>query len=290
MYDIREYYRAGNVAEAVKLLEMHPGTHVISGGTDVLVSLRHLEEKYCKLVDIHGLDELKQCSLEKDGTLRLGSGLSFTNTIECALVKKYIPVLGEACATVAGPQVRNMGTIGGNIANGATSADTAAPMLVLEPELIIAGPKGERRIPIQGFHTGPGKVALEPAEVLVAFEFKKKNYEGLGASYYKYAMRSAMDIATIACAAGVRMKDGKLSELRLAYGVAAPTPVRCHTAEEAAKGKTLEDGIQAALAVLESDIKPRTSWRATKEFRVRIIRTLAERMIRDAASKAGGRA
>ncbi|UQZ89697.1 xanthine dehydrogenase FAD-binding subunit XdhB [Deltaproteobacteria bacterium Smac51] len=287
MFDIHNLYKAKSVADAIKLLSEHPEARLIAGGTDVLVKLRHFDDKFHHLVDIHDLPELKAVRLEGD-TLALGAGLTFTETMNAPEVRKYIPVLGEASSTVAGPQIRNMGTIGGNIANGATSADTAAPMLVLEPEILINGPGGRRNVSIKGFHTGPGQVALEPGEVLGAFAFDLKALKGLGAAYYKYAMRSAMDIATIGCAAGVKMEGDKVADLRLALTVAAPTPIRCPAAEAAGIGQSLtESTMKKILDALETDIKPRTSWRASKEFRTRIIKTLAERMIYAAANRSG---
>ncbi|MDR1920213.1 MAG: xanthine dehydrogenase FAD-binding subunit XdhB [Candidatus Adiutrix sp.] len=289
MFDLRELRRARSVAEAVQLLADHPEARLIAGGTDVLVKLRHFDGQFRHLVDIHNLPEIKFARLEGD-RLMVGAGLTFAETIDSPLVKEYIPVLGEACATVAGPQIRNMGTVGGNIANGAVSADTAAPMLVLEPELLVSGPEGRRHLSIHGFHTGPGQVALKRGEVLFGFSFDLKKLAGLGACYYKYAMRSAMDIATIGCAAGVKMEGGVIKEARLALTVAAPTPIRCPGAEAAALGRPLNDEtMKNILAALEGDIKPRTSWRATREFRVRIIKALAERMMRAAAERAAGR-
>lgn len=290
MFDIVEYHRANSVAQAVELLTEHPGTKLIAGGTDVLVKLRHFSPEFQRLVDIHETAELKTQNLE-GRQLLLGSGLSFSEVMASPVATEHIPVLGQACATVAGPQIRNMGTIGGNIANGAVSADTAAPLLVLEPELIIDGPQGRRRAPLLGFHTGPGKVALAPNEVLSGFIFDLDRLQGLGACYYKYAMRLAMDIATIGCAAGVKIEDGRMVDLRLALTVAAPTPIRCRAAEAAGLNRPLTEAtLGDILNALGDDIKPRTSWRATKEFRIRIIKTLAERMIRAAAERAQGRA
>ena len=289
MFDIQQYYQAESVSQAVELLTANPSAKLIAGGTDVLVKLRHFSDKFTRLVDIHALPELKSVEAKGDA-LFLGSGLTFTEAINCEPVKKFIPVLAEACATVAGPQIRNMGTIGGNIANGATSADTAAPMLVLEPVLIIQGPPGLRRAAVGEFHTGPGQVDLSHNEVLRGFEFNLAALNGLGACYYKYAMRAAMDIATIGCAAGVKLDGEIMTDLRLAFTVAAPTPVRCRRAEAAGLNQPLNDQtIDKIVKALDEDIKPRTSWRASREFRVRIIKTLADRMIRAAAGRSRGR-
>ena len=289
MFDIQDFFQAKSVSEAIEFLSAHPEAKLIAGGTDVLVKLRHFNPKFRRLVDIHELAELKTQKIE-GAALTLGAGLTFTEVIHSSLVRMHIPVLAEACATVAGPQIRNMGTLGGNIANGATSADTAAPLLVLEPQLLIRGPEGTRRCPVLDFHTGPGQVALAHNEVLTEFVFDLEKLRKLEARYYKYAMRSAMDIATIGCAAGVKMDGGTLSDLRLAFTVAAPTPIRCRAAEAAGLNQPLNDQTMAKnLQALDGDIKPRTSWRATREFRIRIIKTLADRMIRAAAEDAAGR-
>ena len=113
------------------------------------------------------------------------------------MINKCLPALSEAAATIAGPQIRNVATYGGNICNGATSGDSACPSLVYQAELEIATPDGIRRRPLRGFHTGPGKVAFEPGELLIAFHFSPENYRGKGSAAYKYAMRGAMDIATL---------------------------------------------------------------------------------------------
>lgn len=286
MFNILEYFKVKNIEEATRLLKSNPDARLISGGTDVLVKLRHQDGKYQKLIDIHSLPELKECSLGGE-KLFVGAGLTFSEAMESELIKKHIPVLAEGSSTVAGPQIRNMGTIGGNIANGAASADTAAPMLVLEPQLLIQSPTGLRKTSILGFHTGPGRVALKSDEVLIGFEFDLRRLNGLAAAYYKYAMRSAMDIATIGCAAGLKLEAGRIVDLRLAYTVAAPTPIRCPAAEAVALNQLLTGELLEKIKIaLEEDIKPRTSWRAGREFRTRIIKALAERMIQAAALKA----
>lgn len=290
MYDISHYYRADSVAHAVQLLSTDPQARLLAGGTDVLIQLHHLNARYRRIVDIHDLPELRGITLLPDGRLRIGSGTTFTELIESPLVNQHIPVLAQAAATIAGPQVRNVATYGGNICNGATSADSAAPTVVLEAELEIATPEGARFTSINGFHLGPGKVALQTGEVLVAFYIYPQHYLDVGAAYFKYAMRDAMDIATIGCAAACRIKDGRFSQLKLAYGVAAPTPIRTPHAEAAAEGQPLtRQTLEAVARAVEQDVSPRSSWRAEKEFRLHLIRTLAQRVIVQAVEQAGGK-
>lgn len=288
MYDIERYYKAQSVADAVQRLSAEPGARLIAGGTDVLVQLHHMSKKFRNLVDIHGLPELGGITRLDDGTIRIGSGSTFTQIIESPLVRQYIPALGQAVSNIAGPQVRNVATFGGNICNGANCADSAPISMVLGAELEIATLDGTRFTPLEGFYTGPGKVTLAHNEVAMAFHFKQAHYAKLGASFYKYAMRGAMDISTINCAAACRVEDGCFRLLKLAYGVAAPTPIRAKTAEAVALGKPVNAETLAAIrrAVVQ-DVAPRTSWRASKEFRMQIICTLAERVVAQAAQNAG---
>ena len=288
MYDIERYYKAQSVADAVQRLSAEPSARLIAGGTDVLVQLHHMSKKFRNLVDIHGLPELGGITRLDDGTIRIGSGSTFTQIIESPLVRQYIPALGQAVSNIAGPQVRNVATFGGNICNGANCADSAPISMVLGAELEIATLDGTRFTPLEGFYTGPGKVTLAHNEVAMAFHFKQAHYAKLGASFYKYAMRGAMDISTINCAAACRVEDGCFRLLKLAYGVAAPTPIRAKTAEAVALGKPVNAETLAAIrrAVVQ-DVAPRTSWRASKEFRMQIICTLAERVVAQAAQNAG---
>ena len=236
MFDIQSYQKAESVSDAIRLLGEDPEARLIAGGTDVLIKLREFEG-FSRLVDIHDLPELKPITREADGTVRVGSGASFTDLEESPIIRECIPMLGESAASVAGPQIRNMGTIGGNLCNGAVSADTCAPVLALNGYLNIRGAEGERTIPALGFHTGPGRVALKRDEVLLSVEFRPEDWQGWGAAYHKYAMREAMDIATIGCAAAVRLDGTVISGIRLAYSVSAPIPVRCPSAEAAALGR-----------------------------------------------------
>ena len=179
--------------------------------------------------------------------------------------------------------------MGGNICNGAVSADSACAALVYEFDLQIQGPEGERVESIHGFHTGPGRTILKKGDLLTYFVIRPHNYTNFGASYIKYAMRGAMDIATIGCGAAIKMDGAKVETLKLAFTVAAPTPIRCRTAEKIMEGTTIsEESLQRLADAVETDVKPRTSWRASKEFRLHIIRTLAKKVTRQAIENQGG--
>ncbi len=291
MYDIKALYEAESAEHAVRLLIEHPEAQIIAGGSDVLVQMREGRRAGKELVSIYGIDALRGVSYEADGAIRIGSLTSFSHITRDPIIQKHINVLGEAVDMVGGPQIRNIGTIGGNTCNGVTSADSASTLHAWDAIVEILGPEGIRRIPIHDFYIKAGTVDLRPGELQTALIIPKAAYEGYYGHYIKYAMRNAMDIATTGCSVNVKLSPDKkiMEDVRIAYGVAGPVPMRAPQAEEAAKGKPAEETYvkDFAQAVLE-DIRPRDSWRASKAFRQHIAVVLAERALRKSIELAGG--
>ena len=291
MYDMKALYQATSVADAVALRLAHPEAQIIAGGSDVLVQMREGKRAGKELVSIYGLDELRGVSFEEDGAIRIGSLTSFSHITKDPIIQAHINVLGQAVDQVGGPQIRNISTIGGNTCNGVTSADSASTLFAWDAIIEITGPEGVRRIPIQDFYIKAGQVDLRPGELQTAIVIPKAAYEGYEGHYIKYAMRNAMDIATTGCSVNVKLSADKstMEDVRIAYGVAGPVPMRAVTAEARAKGKpTTKAEIKAfAQAVLE-DINPRDSWRAAKDFRQHIAVALAERALTESIRLAGG--
>ena len=293
MYDIKALYEATSVKDAIALLQAHPAAHVIAGGSDVLIKMREGKLAGCELVSIYGLDALRGVTLAADGAIRIGSLTSFSHITKDPIIQAHINVLGEAVDMVGGPQIRNIGTIGGNTCNGVTSADSGSTLMAYDAVMEVEGPNGQRLIPIQEWYVSAGKVSLQPAEIQTAIRIPKASYEGYFGHYIKYAMRNAMDIATTGCSVNVKLSPDKttIQDVRLAYGVAGPVPMRAPHAEAFARGKAIEDATiegfgQAAL----SDVNPRDSWRASREFRLHLAKELAQRALREAIRLAGGEA
>lgn len=291
MYDIKALYEAKSVAHAVELLKEHPEAKIIAGGSDVLIQIREGRRAGQELVSIYGIDEMRGVRYEEDGGIRIGSLTSFSHITKDPIIQKHIPVLGEAVDMVGGPQIRNIGTIGGNTCNGVTSADSASTLHAWDAIVEITGPDGVRRVPIKDFYISAGKVDLKPAEVQTALIIPKEAYEGYKGHYIKYAMRNAMDIATTGCSVNVKLSADKktFEDVRIAYGVAGPVPMRVPTAEAKGRGQTVCQAVitEMANAVLE-DINPRDSWRAAKNFRLHIASVLARRGLEVAVKLAGG--
>ena len=168
MYDIKALYEAKSVPDAIELLLAHPQARIIAGGSDVLVQMREGKLAGSELVSIYGLDELRGIKLEEDGTIRIGSLTSFSHITKNRIIQQYINVLGEAVDMVGGPQIRNIGTIGGNTCNGVTSADSASTLFAWDAVIEITGPDGVRLVPIQEFYIKAGVVDLRPGELQTA--------------------------------------------------------------------------------------------------------------------------
>lgn len=291
MYDLKALYEAGSVQDAVRLRLEHPEAQILAGGTDVLVQMREGKRAGKELISIYGINEMRGVSLDGDENIRIGSLTSFSHITKDPIIQKYINVLGEAVDMVGGPQIRNAGTIGGNTCNGVTSADSASTLFAWDAVVELTGKDGVRRLPIQAFYLAAGKTDVRPDEIQTAILIPKASYENCFGHYIKYAMRSAMDIATTGCSVNVVLSPDKktIVRARIAYGVAGPIPMRAPSAEKAAGGKPLTaDTAEAFAQAVLSDIQPRDSWRASKAFREHIAVEMARRGLIESWKLAGG--
>lgn len=291
MYDMKALYEAESVQDAVALRLAHPEAQIIAGGSDVLVQMREGKRAGKELISIYGLDELRGVALEEDGTLRIGSLTSFSHITRDPLIQRYINVLGEAVDQVGGPQIRNIGTIGGNTCNGVTSADSASTLFAWDAIVELTGPEGIRRLPISDFYIRAGQVDIRAGELQTAILIPKESYENTFGHYIKYAMRNAMDIATLGTSVNVRLSADKrtVERARVAFGVAGPVPMRAPSAEAVANGQPLSADLAERFAsAVQEDINPRDSWRAARDFRMHIAVESAKRAFLESVKLAGG--
>lgn len=291
MYDIERYYQATSVADAVAALEREPEAMLIAGGTDVLIQTREGRHAGCSLISIHGLKELQGIRVEEDGGINIGSGCTFSEITNSPLLRPHINMLCQAVDQVGSPQIRNMGTIGGNVSNGVTSADSACSLLVLNAVMELQGAAGKRLVPLSEWYTGPGKTVRQHGEVLTAIHIAPENYQGFGGHYIKYGKREAMEISSLGCAVNVKLSADKrtIEDIRIAFGVAAPIPIRCPKTEAMATGRTPDAALvkEVGQSVL-TEINPRDSWRASKAFRIQIAKEISRRALIQAVQFAGG--
>ena len=291
MYDIKALYEAESVQHAIELLQEHPEAQILAGGSDVLVQVREGRRAGVELVSIYMLDELRGVSIDEEENIRIGSLTSFSHITNDPIIQKYINVLGEAVDMVGGPQIRAIGTIGGNTCNGVTSADSASTLMAWDAIIEITGPEGVRRVPIKDFYIKAKVVDLKPAEIQTAILIPKESYDRCYGHYIKYAMRNALDITTTGCSVNVRLSEDKkkVERVRIGYGVAAPVPMRAYTAEEFLNGKAINmKNIKKFAETVLEDVNPRNSWRASRALRRHISVVMAERALIDSIEQAGG--
>ena len=291
MYDLKALYEAESVQDAVRLRLEHPQAQIIAGGTDVLVQMREGKRAGVELISIYGIDALRGVTLDGDENIRIGSLTSFSHITRDPIIQRYINVLGQAVDQVGGPQIRNAGTIGGNTCNGVTSADSASTLFAWDAIIELTGEGGVRRLPIQNFYLGAGRVDIRPDEIQTAILIPRASYENCYGHYIKYAMRNAMDIATTGCSVNVVLSADKrsIARARIAYGVAGPIPLRAPSAEATAQGRPLTaETTDAFAAAVLADIHPRDSWRASKDFRQHIAVEMARRCLEESIRLAGG--
>lgn len=292
MYDIKKSFTAHNIAEALDLLKQYPEAFIVAGGTDVMINLRHRKLREAVLISIREIPELCGISKREDGAIVIGAGTCFDDIYRDPLTRQYLPMLSEASNQVGSPQIRHVATIGGNLCNGAVSADSAPSLLALDAELELHSAEGVRHQLVTEFHSGPGKTALHIGqEILSAIIIPQKNYEGWGGCYLKSGQRNAMEISTLGCAATVKLTPDKahIDTLRLAFGVAAAKPVRCPRLEAMVSGMALDAELWRKVRTeVLAELNPRDSWRASKELREQLIRTQSVRAINAAAEAVGG--
>jgi CO/xanthine dehydrogenase FAD-binding subunit len=255
----------------------------LAGGTDLMVAMRAGKVSPELVVDLKGLPGLAGIDV-REGKLLIGS-LTTIHSLEISeVIRSRAAALFEAARNLGSWQVRNRGTVGGNLANGSPTADTAAPLLALDAEIVAWSPGGNRKIPAASFWLGAGKTVLETGEMITGVEIPLK--QGTSSAYTKLGPRGAMDIAIAGAAVVLQLDRGLIREARIAMGGAGPTPIRALSAENHLTGKPASiENIRRAGKMAADDSNPRTSSRASREYRLAVIPVLVERTIKAALER-----
>ena len=280
MFDIKEIKEPKSLDEALKVLDSNTKLKIISGGTDVLIKLHHGKISDVELLSIKNLDTLRDIKILEDKTISIGANSTFSDIFRSEVINNNIPILSEAAVLMGGPQIRNMATIGGNVCNGAVSADSAPALFSLNAELKLKSLNNERIVKITEFYDGPGKVKIERNEILTEILIKEEDYKNKKGKYIKFANRKALDISMLGVALLYEIEDNTFKDLRVSLGIAAPTPIRCRTAENFAIGNGVTNEVINKIAELAKvDSNPRNSWRGSRDYRLHLISTLIKRIL-----------
>lgn len=282
MFDIKEIKEPKSLEQALKVLDSNTKLKIISGGTDVLIKLHHGKFNDAELLSIKNLDTLRDIKILEDNTISIGANVTFSDIFRSEVINNNIPILSEAAVSMGAPQIRNMATIGGNICNGAVSADSAPSLFSLNAELKLKSLNNERIVKITEFYDGPGKVKIERNEILTEILIKEEDYKNKKGRYIKFANRKALDISMLGVALLYEIEDNTFKDLRISLGVASPTPIRCRNAEKFAIEKGVTNEVINKVAELaQIDSNPRNSWRGSRDYRLHLISTLIKRILSD---------
>ena len=279
-----EYLAPKTVNEACKLLAKYRGrAKVIAGGTDLLVKMKNREQTLQYLVGIKNIADLDYIHYNPVVGLRIGALTSHQSLANSPTIREKFTILAMAAAEIGSPQIRNMGTVGGNLCNALPSADTASPLIALKATVKLVTSKKERTIDLEKFFTGPGETLLKDDELLTEIQVPSLPPR-TGGTYLKLYSRGAVDIATVGVACILTLGENENCEdARIVLAAVAPTPLRAKRAEEIMKGKKIEDGIfeEAAEAAFD-EAKPRSS----PEYKREMVRVLTKQAIMQSLEKA----
>jgi carbon-monoxide dehydrogenase medium subunit len=285
-----EYLVPTSLEEALAMLRERRGqARVIAGGTDLIIQLKKKEAAARCLVDVTNLDELKGIELE-DGLIRVGACVTHQELASSSLIRERAAALAEGASQVGSPQIRNMGTVGGNIVNAQPAADTVVPLMALEAEVEVATATGTRREPLGGLCIGPGQCTVDStAEILTTVRFRALD-PNQGSAFERLAKRKALALPILNAAAVVTLNDGgdTFQEVRLAVGPIGPTPARAFSAEEALRGAAVEaQAVAAAMELAAREAQPRSNpLRGSQGYRQEMVKVLLRRSIERAVQVA----
>ncbi|MFQ3198867.1 MAG: carbon-monoxide dehydrogenase medium subunit [Paraglaciecola sp.] len=281
-----EYHKATSIADAIAKLRDNEDAKLLAGGHSLLpmMKLRFAETPY--LVDINGIEELKGIRIDGD-TITIGAMTTESELINSDILQQYCPLLVDAAKLVADPQVRNKGTIGGDVAHGDPGNDHPAVMLALDAQLVIHGPNGERTIPANGFFLGTYWTALEEHEILVAIKVPALK-PGTGHGYSKLKRKTG-DYAVAGAPVVVEMDGDIVRDIRIGLTNVAPMAIRAEAAEDLIRGKRVDEALlkvveKAVIAVCD----PAVDLRGDEEYKSHMAAIMARRSIIQAIANAKG--
>jgi carbon-monoxide dehydrogenase medium subunit len=282
-----EVVQADDVKDCLRALAAHgPEAKLLAGGTDLLPQLKNgvLSPRY--VIDLSRIPRLRTVDQDGGRGLRVGAAVTARELELDEGVRKHYLALAESGALVGSVQVRNLATVGGNICNAAPSADMAPPLLALEAEAVIAGPRGERRVPINTFFTDVRRTVLAPDELLVELVMPAPPPRS-GGNYLRHTPRRELDIAVVGVSSQLTLSDGVCSRARIALAAVAPIPLRATEAEQALEGHPITtELIERAAGLATEAARPISDQRGSAEFRRHLVRVLTRRTLTTALARA----
>ena len=279
-----------SIQETLEILARHEGqAQIIAGGTDLTIELREGKYSVGGLVDVTRIPGLKQVE-QKGDWIVLGANVTFRQLKESDLMQQQARVLAEAAATVGALQIQTMATIAGNVVSALPAADGCVALLALGAEAQVVDENGSVWRPIEELFLGPGKSAIDPTrQMLTAIRFRVAG-PGQGSAWERIGRRRALVLPILNCAVNVALsEDGEqLAWAKIGLGPVAPVPFRARETEAFLAGRRpTQDTIEQAAKVAAAEARPRTSLlRASKEYRIEVLKVLVSRGLERAVAQA----
>ena len=275
-----EYLAPKTVNEAISLLSQHNGeARPLAGGTDLLLKMKRREMAPLHLVGLRSIPGLDNIEYDDAQGLRFGPLVTIHAMETSPLVREKFPILSQAASTIGSVQIRNLGTVVGNVCNALPSADMIPSLIVLGAKVKIANIKGEKTIAIEDFLTGPGQTVLAHDELVVEVQVPCLPPHS-GGVYIKHAPREAMDLAIISVATLITLDEGMCSQAKICLGNVGPTQMRAIKAERILGGKPFSSGlVKEASGMASEEARPRSSMRSSAEYRKEMVRILTARAL-----------
>lgn len=283
-----DYASPHSVKEATELLaERGERARILAGGTDLLVLLRAgVMDNVDLVVDGKFIPELNEVTCDPQAGLTLGAAVPCYKIYNNPEVAQAYPGLIDAASLIGGTQIQGRATLGGNLCNAAPSGDSIPVMIALGGVANIAGPSGDRSVPIEDFCTAPRRTVLQPGEMLVSLHFPAPAPRS-GAHYLRFIPRNEMDIAVVGAGVSVVLENGTIKSARVALASVAPTPLFVKEAGDALAGKpATEESVRIASALAQDAASPITDMRGTKEYRKHLCEVLTRRALLTAIERA----
>jgi carbon-monoxide dehydrogenase medium subunit len=277
-----EIYEPKRLEEACDLLAKYRGrARILAGGTDLLVELKRGWHKPAALINLKKVKGLDKIRFTKKEGLRIGATVTWAQLLDSKPVSRHYPLLRMAAEHLGSMQIRNTATLAGNITQASPAANGPLPLLVYDARCVIRSTNGGRTIPVEKMFRGVRKNDLRKGEVLseICVPLPPAGVKG---TYYKFALRRAMDLAVVGLGVLVKTRGGSFDEVRIALGSVAPKPFRAKNAEKMLKGKKIEDQlIREAGETAAAQCDPITDLRASKEYRIELVKELIYKGIKE---------
>ena len=280
-----EYVSPKSLPEACALLVQHgDSAKVLAGGSDLLVKMKDGLMKPAYLISLKNLDGLKAIRYQIGTGVIIGARATHNEVMNNSILQGKYRSVCEAAHSMAADQIRNIGTVGGNLVNAVPSADLPPILIALDAQARIVGTSRERTIPLEDFFFGPGKTVLGKGEILA--EIIIPDQPTTGSNYIKFGLRRAGALAVAGVASSVTVSDGACRDVRIVLGAVAPTPMRARQAENILRGKKIsQELIDEAGRVAGAESKPISDLRGSIEYRRNLVNVLTRRSLKSAIEK-----